>query len=82
MLKSVSAEAIQCLRWLQTASSAEVDLNCGCPQGIARRGHYGAWLLEEPDLISSVVPLPVPINSLGPRELDGYQFGVRYRLWL
>jgi tRNA-dihydrouridine synthase 1 len=44
-----------------------VDLNLGCPQGIARRGHYGAFLLEEPDLVCGIVAhlaarLPVPVT--------------------
>lgn len=32
-----------------------VDLNCGCPQGIARKGHYGSYLLNEPDLICGII---------------------------
>ena len=43
-----------------------IDLNCGCPQAIARRGHYGAFLLDEPHLIEEIVRtlssgLPVPV---------------------
>ena len=44
-----------------------IDLNLGCPQGIAKRGHYGAFLLEEPDLVCSIVEhlssnLDVPVT--------------------
>ncbi|KAH8060940.1 hypothetical protein JL722_4230 [Aureococcus anophagefferens] len=54
-----------------------VDLNLGCPQGIARRGHYGAFLLEEPDLVCGIVEhlstrLPVPGHGQDPPpEPDG-----------
>jgi tRNA-dihydrouridine synthase 1 len=32
-----------------------VDINFGCPQGIAKRGKYGSFLLEKTELIRSLV---------------------------
>ena len=32
-----------------------IDLNCGCPQNIARRGKYGAYLLEQEQILVPLV---------------------------
>ncbi|KAK6007174.1 hypothetical protein QM012_006182 [Aureobasidium pullulans] len=45
-----------------------VDLNLGCPQGIARKGHYGSFLQEDPDLIYKLINnlhlnLDIPVTA-------------------
>jgi tRNA-dihydrouridine synthase 1 len=44
-----------------------VDINLGCPQGIAKRGNYGSFLLEKPEIIINMVKalhanLSVPVT--------------------
>ncbi len=44
-----------------------VDINLGCPQGIAKKGRYGAFLMEELDLLAEIVStlaknLKVPVT--------------------
>jgi len=41
---------------------AGIDLNLGCPQGIARKGNYGAFLLQDLDRVVSI--LSSMVNSL------------------
>ncbi|KAH6850292.1 dihydrouridine synthase-like protein [Chaetomium sp. MPI-CAGE-AT-0009] len=45
-----------------------VDLNLGCPQGIAKKGHYGSFLQEDQDLIHRLVKilhenLDIPVTA-------------------
>ncbi|KAL8773376.1 MAG: hypothetical protein Q9209_001770 [Squamulea sp. 1 TL-2023] len=59
-----------------------VDLNLGCPQGIARKGRYGSFLQESPDLIRSLIAslakdLDVPVTAK-MRILDTKEDTLRY----
>jgi len=40
-----------------------IDLNLGCPQGIARKGNYGAFLLPQIDLVEQI--LTAMVQSAG-----------------
>ncbi|KAL0222451.1 hypothetical protein RCL1_002305 [Eukaryota sp. TZLM3-RCL] len=49
--------------------AAAIELNCGCPQRVARRGYYGAYLQDNWPLIQTilaclneVVPVPVIVK--------------------
>lgn len=60
-------ELLEAAKYVQPYCDA-VDLNLGCPQGIARKGHYGAFLQEDWDLVYKLinnlhVNLDVPITA-------------------
>ncbi|QLG73076.1 hypothetical protein HG535_0E01600 [Zygotorulaspora mrakii] len=45
-----------------------VDLNLGCPQGIAKKGHYGAFLMDDWDIVHALIKklhdnLDVPVTA-------------------
>jgi len=56
------AVLLEAAKYVQPYCDA-VDLNLGCPQGIAKRGHYGAFLQEDWDTIHKLI-------STLHRELD------------
>jgi tRNA-dihydrouridine synthase 1 len=60
-------DLVRAAQWIESEVDA-VDLNLGCPQKIAKRGHYGAFLLEEQQLIvkllsAMVKHLKVPVTA-------------------
>lgn len=60
-------ELLEAARYVQPFCDA-VDLNLGCPQGIARKGHYGAFLQEDWDLVYRIINrlhenLDVPVTA-------------------
>ncbi len=60
-------DLLQAARHVQPFCDA-VDLNLGCPQGIARKGHYGAFLQEDWDLIYNLIntlhkELNIPVTA-------------------
>lgn len=60
-------ELLQAARYVEPFCDA-VDLNLGCPQGIAKRGNYGAFLQEDWNLIYELINklhlnLDVPVTA-------------------
>ena len=60
-------ELLEAAKYVQPFCDA-VDLNLGCPQGIARRGNYGAFLQEDWDLVYKLINilhqnLEIPVTA-------------------
>jgi len=60
-------ELLEAARYVEPYCDA-IDLNLGCPQGIARRGNYGAFLQEDWDLIYRLInkvhaDLSIPLTA-------------------
>ena len=60
-------EILEAAKYVQPFCDA-VDLNLGCPQGIAKKGRYGAFLQEDWDLIYRIInklhiQLDVPVTA-------------------
>ncbi|KAF1326214.1 Trna-dihydrouridine synthase, partial [Globisporangium splendens] len=59
-----------------------VDLNLGCPQGIARKGRYGSFLMKEKDVVREIVQtlsdnLSIPVTvkiRMFPDEQETLEF--------
>lgn len=59
-----------------------VDLNLGCPQGIAKKGKYGSFLMEDWDLIHKLIRklhdnLSIPVTAK-IRVYDDYEKSLQY----
>ena len=64
---NLPGDFLEAARYVQPFCDA-VDLNLGCPQGIARKGKYGAFLQEDWDLVCSLIntlhkSLDVPVTA-------------------
>ena len=60
-------ELLEAARYVEPFCDA-VDLNLGCPQGIAKKGNYGAFLQEDWDLIYKLINklhhnLDIPVTA-------------------
>ncbi|MCJ1329824.1 hypothetical protein MMC10_006505 [Thelotrema lepadinum] len=62
-----ATELLQAATYVQPFCDA-IDLNLGCPQGIAKKGNYGAFLQEDWDLVCKLIStldkgLDVPVTA-------------------
>ncbi|KAK4157976.1 dihydrouridine synthase [Chaetomidium leptoderma] len=67
---------------LVTPHCDAIDLNLGCPQGIAKKGHYGSFLQEDQELIHRLIKtlhenLDIPVTAK-IRLLDTKEASLKY----
>ncbi|CDK28331.1 unnamed protein product [Kuraishia capsulata CBS 1993] len=72
---------LQAAKFVENRCDA-VDLNLGCPQGIARKGHYGSFLMEDWDLVRSLIAklhaeLAIPVTAK-IRVYDDWERSLEY----
>eukprot|EP01063_Lacrimia_lanifica_P010875 TRINITY_DN17631_c0_g1_i1.p1 TRINITY_DN17631_c0_g1~~TRINITY_DN17631_c0_g1_i1.p1 ORF type:complete len:484 (+),score=177.07 TRINITY_DN17631_c0_g1_i1:55-1452(+) len=46
---------VEAARMVEHSGCKAIDLNLGCPQGIARRGFYGSFLMDDLPLVQDIV---------------------------
>ena len=74
---------LQAARMVEDQCDA-IDINLGCPQGIAKRGRYGAFLMEELELLHEIVytlstnlKVPVTCKTRIYQGEDGLERSIR-----
>ena len=66
---------VEAAKMVERSGCKAIDLNLGCPQGIARKGHYGAFLMDDIPLVCEMIRaldrhISIPITAKIRRFAD------------